>query len=71
MENDGFQFRLQMKDKLIIHHGIMSTVSSIFDPLGMISPVLLHGFKILQDLCRDRCSWDDEVPVYTELKWQK
>ena len=71
VENDAFQFRLQMKDKPITRHGIMSTVSSIYDPLGMISPVLLHGRKILQDLCRDGCSWDDEVPEDTELKWQK
>ena len=49
----------------------MSTVSSIFDPLGMISPVLLHGFKILQEMCRVGCSWDDEVPEYKELKWEK
>lgn len=37
-------------------------VSSIFDPLGFISPIVLGGKRILQKLCQDNFDWDTPVP---------
>ena len=68
IESDTFQFRLELKDCPITRRGILATISSVFDPLGFIAPVILIGKKILQILCRDGANWDD--PVSTEIKSQ-
>ena len=35
---------------------------SIFDPLGFLVPFVLTAKEILQDLCRTKLGWDDEIP---------
>ena len=52
VENDSFQFRIEMHDGPFTRRGILSTVSSIYDPSGYIAPVTLKG-KILQQMCLD------------------
>ena len=71
IESDSFKFRIEMKDTPVTRRGILSTVSSIFDPTGLISPFLLTGRKILQDICRDGHSWDDELPEDIETRWRQ
>ena len=49
----------------------MSSVSSIFDPLGLVAPVLLIGKRILQMLCRDGYGWDDPISEEIGAEWEK
>ena len=62
IESDTLQFRIELKDKPLSRRGILSTVSSIYDPLGLVAPVILQGKRILQELCRDGVGWDEKVP---------
>ncbi|GAA6095913.1 uncharacterized protein LOC113046208, partial [Tachysurus ichikawai] len=39
--------------------GVLSTVASIFDPLGFVAPFILVGKRILQRLCQDKTGWDE------------
>ncbi|XP_063872995.1 uncharacterized protein LOC135107264 [Scylla paramamosain] len=71
IESDTFQFRIKLKDKPLTRRGILSTVSSIYDPLGLVSPLILTGKQILQELCKNAVEWDDEVPDYVKPKWLK
>ena len=71
IESDTLQFRIIMQDKPLSRRGILSTVSSVFDPLGLVSPFILVGKQILQELCRDGVAWDDEVPNKLRPKWEK
>ena len=52
IESDTLQFRIILQDKPLSRRGILSTVSSLFDPLGLITPFILVGKRILQELCR-------------------
>ena len=52
IESDCFQFNIVLQDKPCTRRGILSTISSIFDPLGFVAPLLLDGKSILQELCR-------------------
>ncbi len=61
VESDTFGFRIVLKDKSLTRRGILATVSSIYDPLGMASPFLFVGKKILQDLCKHKVDWDDDI----------
>jgi hypothetical protein len=50
---------------------MLSTVCSVYDPLGIVAPVILIGRQILQDLCRDNYDWDDSVPNELLSRWEK
>ena len=63
IERDSFQFRILLKDRPCTRRGIVSTVSSIYDPPGFAAPLLLKGKKILQELCRERADWDHPIIV--------
>ena len=49
--------------------GILSSVSSLYDPLGLISPVILEGKNIIKQLCCDGYSWDEPVSEETVARW--
>ena len=70
-ELDVFRFNVQVKENGATRRSILSTVSSIFDPLGLVSPFLLTGRNILQAICRDGCTWDDPISAELEHKWLK
>lgn len=71
IQSDMFQFRLMLKDRPCTRRGILSTISSIFDPLGFAAPILLEGKSILQDLCREGVEWDDPIPDVIKSRWEK
>ena len=62
IEKDSFVFQFKDQQKPVTRRGILSTVSSVFDPLGIVSPVTLLGRVLLQWLCSLSCRWDDPLP---------
>lgn len=50
IESDSFKFRIIVQDKPVTRRGILSTVSSIYDPLGFLSPFTLPAKTLLQHL---------------------
>ena len=61
VETDTFGFKISLKDKPITRRGILSIVSSVYDPLGFVAPFSLPAKRLLQDLCRKSLGWDDLV----------
>ena len=71
IESDEFQFRVTVNSKANTRRGLLSTVSSIFDPLGFIAPVVLEGKMILQDACQMKLDWDDPLPHSLQVRWDR
>ncbi|XP_047502961.1 uncharacterized protein LOC125048341 [Penaeus chinensis] len=71
IESDTFQVRISINDKPITRRGILSTVSSVFDPMGMVSPFILIGKRILQTLCQDGVDWDDDISDDLKQQWRR
>ena len=71
MESDTFKFRITLKDKPFTRRGILSTVSSLYDPLGIVSPVVLKGKLMLRELVQQKADWDDPVPEEMRPRWEK
>lgn len=71
IQSDTFQFSVLLQDKPFTRRGILSTISSVYDPLGLVSPFLLNGKKLLQELCQDKRDWDEEVPDHIRYRWQR
>ena len=70
VETDSLEFHVQIQKKPETRRGILSIIASLFDPLGLISPVSLKGKIILQQLSRLRLGWDDPIPDYERQKWR-
>ena len=61
VETDTFGFKISLRDKPSTRRGILSVVSSIYDPLGFVAPFILPAKHLLQNLCRKGLAWDDIV----------
>ena len=72
VESDTFKFRITVKDKPVTRRGKLSSVSSIYDPLGFAAPFTITAKKLLQDLCREeKIGWDDELPDTYHRRWKE
>ncbi len=71
IESDSFQLRVSLQNKSPTRRGILSTISTIYDPIGFVAPLLLQGRQILQDLCREGIDWDDPISEQTRARWEK
>ena len=69
VESDEFCFKIVIKERPPTRRGILVTVSSIYDPLGLLSPVILPAKFILQQLCRLKLGWDDKIPDEYQSAW--
>ena len=59
---DEFTFSsITNKDKPCTKRGILSTVSSIFDPFGFLSPFTVRAKLLLQDIWRSKLEWDEDI----------
>ncbi len=70
VQNDNFTFKISLSDKPPTKRGILSTLSSIFDPLGIVSPFILKARKLVQELFRIKIPWDDKIPPALEAEWE-
>lgn len=69
LQDDTLQFKPDIKKNPLTRRGILSTIAFIYDPLGLISPVVLKGRQLLQEMCRDKLGWDNSVPDRLLVRW--
>ena len=50
---------------------VLSKVAKVFDPLGLVTPLLLQGKLIYRDACLEKCAWDAELPKELVKRWDK
>ena len=70
-EADLLRFNISKNQHKDTRRGLLATVASVYDPLGLIAPFILQGRQILQATCKGQLSWDDEIPEYLRVDWQK
>ena len=73
IENDAFKFSITFKDlnQPRTRSSLVSTITSIYDPLGLVAPFLLKGRKVTQSVSKLKGSWEDEVPQELMVKWEE
>ena len=59
------------EDDLITKRFILKIISSVFDPLGVLSPFVMTLKLFFQELCSRKCSWDEELDEAFKLRWKK
>ena len=58
-----------LKSKTCSRRGLLSAVSSLYDPLGMIDPTVVQGRRLLQGLTQKQMNWDDELCEEDKMAW--
>jgi hypothetical protein len=67
---DQFGFKIEIKVKPPTRRGVLSVVSSVYDPLGFAAPFVLLAKMLMQDLCRENFSWDDVLQGDYLKRWE-
>ena len=57
--------------KMLTKRKMLQMISSIFDPLGLISPMLLKFKVLIQEAWKRKLDWDEEVPDDIKKEWEK
>ena len=71
LESDKFGFKVKFKDKPPTRRGVLSIVSSVYEPFGFVSPFVLPARAVLQDLCRRGLGWDEAIPEESLKCWKE
>ena len=54
----------------MIKRGLLSLVSSIFDPLGILSPATIEPKQIIQLSWQRKIDWYNPLPLDLEIRWK-
>lgn len=71
VDTDTLGFKINIKSLPFTRRGMLSLVSSVYDPLGLAIPFTLSAKILLQDLTRKRLGWDEEIPGEDLARWKK
>jgi hypothetical protein len=71
VKEDTFSFRVAERKKAATRRGILSDVSSMYDPLGFAAPFILPAKRLLQQLCKEKIGWDEDVPPSVLEAWER
>ena len=69
--DDSLGFQVQRMEQPLTKRGILSMLSSIYDPLGLASPFVLIARRIVQSLCQEKVGWDDPIPEREKEQWER
>ena len=61
-ELDELKVAYTKKEQHFTKSGLLFEVSSIFDPLGLVAPVVLVGKLMFRWACKMSLGWDDRLP---------
>ena len=68
-ETDTLSFRTKHEHKTATRRGIFSVLNSLYDPLGLSSPVIQPIKVLLQDQCKSKLEWNKPIPTKLETQW--
>ncbi|XP_011883842.1 PREDICTED: uncharacterized protein LOC105570992 [Vollenhovia emeryi] len=69
---DTFHFTMELTStSLITKRSVLSSIAKLFDPLGLVSPVIIKAKILMQELWSIKLGWDDPLPLDVATKWKK
>lgn len=68
---DIFRFRISLpEDSKITKRSILAGVSMLYDPLGLVGPIIIMEKILLQKLWKIKVDWDDPISNDIECQWK-
>ncbi|XP_076394339.1 uncharacterized protein LOC143265527 [Megachile rotundata] len=56
-------------NKCVTKRNILSEIAQLFDPLGLLGPVIVIAKLIMQELWKANLDWDESIPKALHTKW--
>ena len=50
---------------------VLSELAQLFDPLGLLNPIIVLGKIVLQELWLMKLDWDESLPQVFDERWRK
>ena len=50
---------------------ILSKLAKVYDPLGLVSPIILEGKLIFRDVCKTKAPWDADIREPLRRRWNE
>lgn len=71
--SDSFMFtdRVKHADRCKTKRQLLSEISTIFDPLGWLSPITVRAKLLFQKTWSTDLGWDDEIPEDIQSEWSQ
>lgn len=67
----SFTIKIENNDELITKRILLKTIASIYDPIGLVSPIIVPAKRLFQECCRRKIDWDDVLPLDLQSAWKK
>ncbi|GFY49252.1 integrase catalytic domain-containing protein [Trichonephila inaurata madagascariensis] len=69
-KSDTLNFKVSVKEKTIYtKREVLSTIAKLYDPFGLIGPVITKSKIFLQKLWLEKINWDDSLPNILCIEW--
>ncbi|XP_018399979.1 PREDICTED: uncharacterized protein LOC108777551, partial [Cyphomyrmex costatus] len=65
----GFSYEADVNHHTVSKRSVLSDSARLFDPLGILGPVVVTARFILQELWQAGCAWDESVPQAIQSRW--
>ncbi|XP_055714836.1 uncharacterized protein LOC129808954 [Phlebotomus papatasi] len=71
-ETDLFSYKLTKNfANICSKRGVLSAIASLYDPLGLIGPVIIFGKLLLQEAWGAEIGWDEPLPTDILNRWNR
>ncbi|XP_076660598.1 uncharacterized protein LOC143363956 [Halictus rubicundus] len=65
-----YSTNMNTSNSRITKRTILSSTAQLFDPLGLLGPVIVKAKMIMQDLWKAKLDWDESVPQHIYSDWE-
>ena len=70
VSDDTFGFHVTLPERPHTRRGVLSILSSLYDPLGFAAPITLGPKLLLQGLCKAGFAWDQSLTMEQTNEWE-
>lgn len=70
LQTDYFTFQVSKENKPFTRRGILSTINSLFDHLGLVAPMTRQGKVLVREISTEEFDWDTPLPPEKETPWE-
>ncbi|KAL1249396.1 hypothetical protein QQF64_020401 [Cirrhinus molitorella] len=71
LETDSFNIHVNQEEKPFMRRSVLSTVNSLYDPLGFLAPVVVREKALLRKLSSEQSDWDTPLSIERQAEWSK